>query len=40
MKENYTISDCVAGERRHRMEGVHGGTSASEMFVPLMIAGP
>ena len=40
MKERYTIGDCVAGERRHRMEGVHGGTSAAEMVVPLVIAGP
>ena len=40
MKRNYTISDCVAGERRHRMEGVHGGTSAAEMYVPLMLVGP
>ncbi|MFT4564335.1 MAG: hypothetical protein ACI9BW_004098 [Gammaproteobacteria bacterium] len=40
MKDRYTISDRVTGERRHRMEGVHGGTSAAEMIVPLMIAGP
>ena len=40
MKERYTIVDRVAGERRHQLEGVHGGTSAAEMFVPLMIAGP
>ncbi|MFT4585142.1 MAG: hypothetical protein ACI8XZ_004907 [Gammaproteobacteria bacterium] len=40
LKGRYTVSDRVAGERRHRMEGVHGGTSAAEMIVPLMIAGP
>lgn len=39
MRERYTISDRIAGERELRLNGVHGGTSAAEMFVPLMIAG-
>ena len=40
MKDRYTIGDCVVGEHRHRMEGVHGGTAAAEMFVPLILVGP
>lgn len=38
MREDWTICDWVYGERRHALIGVHGGTSAAEMFVPLCIA--
>lgn len=40
MKERYTISDQVPGERRIKMNGVHGGTAAAEMYVPLISIGP
>ena len=40
MRGRYTIGDQVAGERKIVMHGVHGGTSAAEMYVPLMLAGP
>jgi len=40
MKGNYTISDLVPGEKRHVLVGVHGGMSAAEMYVPLIIARP
>lgn len=36
MKENWTIIDWLPGERRYRQVGVHGGTSADEMLVPLI----
>ena len=36
MKENWTIKDWLPGEKRYRMLGVHGGTSADEMRVPLV----
>ena len=38
MQENWTIKDWVLGEQRHAMIGVHGGTSAAEMYVPLIVA--
>lgn len=37
MRENWTIVDAVPGEKRHAMRGVHGGTSAAEMRVPLVL---
>ncbi len=37
MKGNWTITDHLPGERRHAMIGVHGGTSAEEMLVPLVL---
>ncbi|MGR9092600.1 MAG: alkaline phosphatase family protein [Gammaproteobacteria bacterium] len=40
MLDRYTLTDRVAGERDMQLNGVHGGTSAAEMIVPLMIAGP
>lgn len=40
MRGRYTIRDRVAGEREVRMNGVHGGTAAAELYVPLMVAGP
>ncbi len=38
MKEDYTIKDWVLGEARHLTIGVHGGVSAAEMYVPLVLA--
>jgi len=37
MKDGYAIRDHVPGERRHRQIGVHGGTTAEEMLVPLAV---
>ncbi len=39
MRERYTLRDIVAGERDLKLRGVHGGTSAAEQRVPLLIAG-
>ncbi len=36
MKPGWTIKDWVEGENRHRLIGVHGGTTAAEMWVPLV----
>jgi arylsulfatase A-like enzyme len=36
MKDNWTIKDWLPGERHFSMLGVHGGTSVSEMRVPLV----
>ena len=38
MGEDWTICDWLPGERRHTLIGVHGGTSADEMQVPLVFA--
>ena len=38
MKENYIIKDQLAGEPPFAHVGVHGGTSAQEMYVPLIFA--
>ena len=38
MKDNYTIKDWIAGESQHLTVGVHGGVSAAEMHVPLILA--
>lgn len=40
MRGRYTIRDRVAGERDIHLNGVHGGTSAAEQYVPLILAGP
>lgn len=40
MKDNCTIKDSLPGEKRHELIGVHGGLSAAEMYVPLIIARP
>lgn len=40
MKDRYAIRDVLPGERRHPQIGVHGGTSADEMMVPLVVAAP
>ncbi len=37
MKDNYVIKDWVPGERHHVQLGVHGGLSAEELNVPLVI---
>ena len=36
-KENYVIKDWLPGEKRYRHIGVHGGLSAEEMYVPLIV---
>ena len=38
MRENYTIKDWLTGERRYVHIGRHGGVSAAEMEVPLIVA--
>ena len=40
MKADWTIKDWVPNEKRHAQLGVHGGASADEMNVPLVIAAP
>ena len=37
MKDRYVLKDSVAGERWHTQVGVHGGTSETEMYVPLIV---
>ncbi|MBL8476591.1 MAG: alkaline phosphatase family protein [Methyloversatilis sp.] len=36
MGDDWTLRDKMPGERRHRLVGVHGGTHADEMTVPLV----
>ena len=36
MKDHWTITDWLPGEKRHKLLGVHGGISADEMRVPLI----
>jgi len=36
MKDDWTIVDWLPGEKRYTQVGVHGGTSADEMQVPLI----
>ncbi|MBE0621266.1 MAG: alkaline phosphatase family protein [Burkholderiales bacterium] len=38
MKDDYTIKDWILGEPRYLTQGVHGGVSAAEMYVPLIVA--
>jgi len=38
MKDDYTIKDWILGESRYLTVGVHGGVSAAEMYVPLIVA--
>jgi hypothetical protein len=38
MKDDYTIKDWILGEQRYLTVGVHGGVSAAEMYVPLILA--
>lgn len=37
MKDPYMIQDWLPHERRHALIGVHGGLSADEMYVPLIL---
>lgn len=38
MKQGHVIQDPIAGERPFAMVGYHGGLSAAEMYVPLVVA--
>ena len=38
MRERWTLKDWVVGEPRHLHIGNHGGTSADEMIIPLVVA--
>jgi hypothetical protein len=40
MEPGWTIVDVVEGEIPHKMIGVHGGMTADEMLVPLVLAQP
>jgi len=40
MHGRHTLRDCVLGERDLDLLGVHGGISAAEQRVPLLVAGP
>ena len=40
MRERYTMRDLVTGERDMDLYGMHGGVTAAEQKVPLLIAGP
>ncbi len=35
-KNNYSIKDCVLGEKKHNFVAHHGGLSKEEMYVPLI----
>jgi hypothetical protein len=37
MRPGWTIKDWLPGENRHRLVGVHGGTTPAEMWVPLVV---
>jgi hypothetical protein len=37
MRPGWTIKDWLPGENRHRLIGVHGGTTPAEMWVPLIV---
>jgi hypothetical protein len=40
MRDRATIKDWMAGEKRYRLLGVHGGVSEEEMLVPLVVVEP
>ena len=40
MRERYTMRDLVTGERNMDLYGMHGGVTAAEQRVPLLLAGP
>jgi hypothetical protein len=40
MRAGATIKDWMPGERRHTLIGVHGGATAEEMLVPLVVIEP
>jgi hypothetical protein len=37
MRDDWTLVDTLPGEKRHKLVGVHGGVSAAEMTVPLIV---
>ena len=37
MREHYTVKDWTPGEARHLHVGNHGGTTADEMMIPLIV---
>jgi hypothetical protein len=37
MHPGWTIKDWLPGENRHRLVGVHGGSTPAEMWVPLVV---
>ena len=37
MNGRTTVKDWTPGERRHRHVGHHGGTSADELLIPLIV---
>ncbi|MCG8125600.1 MAG: hypothetical protein N0E55_16815, partial [Candidatus Thiodiazotropha taylori] len=40
MREDYTLNDWLAQERRYQLVGVHGGLSEDELLVPLIVVEP
>ena len=38
MQSNYTLKDWLPQEKRVELVGVHGGLTADELLVPLVIA--
>ncbi|MDD5297953.1 MAG: alkaline phosphatase family protein [Rhodocyclaceae bacterium] len=38
LRDDWTLVDSLPGEKRHSLIGVHGGLSAAEMTVPLILA--
>ena len=40
MRERYSLRDVVTGERNIDLFGMHGGVTAAEQRVPLLLAGP
>ena len=38
MREDYVIRDRLVGEAAVNHRGVHGGASAEELYVPLVVA--
>lgn len=40
MQEDWTLRDLMPGEKEHPMLGYHGGVSAAEMTVPLVLIEP
>jgi hypothetical protein len=37
LRENYKVRHWILGEKPHQHLGVHGGVSAQEMQVPLIV---
>lgn len=37
-RDNWTLTDLTLGEKPHVQVGAHGGTTADEMYVPLVVA--